>query len=61
MKAAAGLFLLGVVLFAQTATITPQEQEELSSALAEAGSSPQEYLRALEKHLAKYPNSPRKE
>jgi thiol-disulfide isomerase/thioredoxin len=41
--------------------ITPQEQEELSSALAEAGSSPVEYLRAIEKHLEKYPNSPRKD
>jgi thiol-disulfide isomerase/thioredoxin len=61
MKMLAGLLLCGAVLFAQAGKITPQEQEELSSALAEAGSSPQEYLRALEKHLAKYPNSPRKE
>src|SRR3954470_15984007 len=61
MKMLAGLLLSGVVLFAQAGKITPQEQEELSSTLAEAGSSPQEYLRALEKHLAKYPNSPRKE
>jgi thiol-disulfide isomerase/thioredoxin len=61
MKMLAGLLLCGAVLFAQAGKITPQEQEDLSSALAEAGSSPQEYLRALEKHLAKYPNSPRKE
>jgi thiol-disulfide isomerase/thioredoxin len=40
---------------------SPQEQEDLENALSEAGSSPVEYLRALEKHLEKYPNSPRKE
>jgi thiol-disulfide isomerase/thioredoxin len=36
------------------------EQEDLSNALAEAGSSPLEVLRAIEKHLAKYPDSVRK-
>ncbi len=41
--------------------ISPREQEELESALAEAGSSPVEYLRAIERHLQKYPNSPRKD
>jgi thiol-disulfide isomerase/thioredoxin len=41
--------------------LSPQEQEDLENALSEAGSSPVEYLRALEKHLEKYPNSPRKE
>jgi len=46
-------------LFAQQKT-SPKEQEELESALAEAGTSPVDYLRALEKHLAKYPDSPRK-
>jgi thiol-disulfide isomerase/thioredoxin len=40
---------------------SPQEQEDLETALSEAGASPLEYLRALEKHLEKYPNSPRKE
>src|SRR3954447_17493062 len=34
------------------------EQKELSSALAEAGSSPIEFARILERHLQKYPNSP---
>ncbi|MBV9009147.1 MAG: hypothetical protein JO354_08275, partial [Verrucomicrobia bacterium] len=34
-----------------------REQSELSRALAEAGSSPVDYIRALESHLAKYPNS----
>jgi hypothetical protein len=38
-----------------------KEQEELSTALAEAGSSPVEFLRAIEKHLARHPKSPRRE
>ena len=33
MKMLAGLWLSGVVLFAQAGMITPQEQEELSSTL----------------------------
>jgi thiol-disulfide isomerase/thioredoxin len=40
--------------------ISEAEQEELSEALGEAGSSPIEFLRAVEKHLAKYPQSPRR-
>jgi thiol-disulfide isomerase/thioredoxin len=36
------------------------EQKELNQALAEAGASPVEYLRALENHLRKYPDSPRR-
>src|SRR5215813_421083 len=51
--------LLAVALIAQQ-RVSPKEQEELETALAEAGTSPVDYLRALEKHLAKYPNSPRK-
>jgi len=41
--------------------ISPREQADLENALSEAGSSPIEYLRAVEKHLQKYPDSPRKE
>jgi hypothetical protein len=37
-----------------------QESEDLENALSEAGSSPVEYLRAIQKHLARYPDSPRK-
>jgi thiol-disulfide isomerase/thioredoxin len=36
------------------------EEQALSSALAEAGSSPVDFARALERHLERYPNSPRK-
>ena len=62
----AGLLLVVPVVWAQQKTasrpeISPKEQEELESALSDAGSSTVEYLRAIEKHLAKYPNSPRKE
>jgi thiol-disulfide isomerase/thioredoxin len=38
-----------------------QEQQDLELALTEAGASPAAYLRALERHLTKYPNSSRKE
>ena len=38
----------------------PDEQQQLSMALGEAGNSPVDYIRALEKHLAKFPNSSRK-
>jgi len=37
-----------------------EENKELSEALSEAGTSPIDFTRALEKHLAKYPNSPRR-
>ena len=41
-------------------TVSAREQADLENALSEAGSSPIEYLRAVEKHLEKYPDSPRK-
>jgi thiol-disulfide isomerase/thioredoxin len=37
-----------------------QEERDLESALREAGSSPIEYARALENHLKKYPDSPKR-
>jgi thiol-disulfide isomerase/thioredoxin len=37
-----------------------QEQADLEKALSEAGSSPLEYLRAIEKHLERYPDSARR-
>lgn len=54
-----GLALLLLCALALPAQVT-DEQKELNAALAEAGASPIEYLRALEKHLEKYPNSPRR-
>jgi len=40
--------------------ISEQEQRDLSNSLREAGTSPVENLRAIDKHLAKYPGSPRR-
>jgi thiol-disulfide isomerase/thioredoxin len=37
-----------------------KEQEALQQALAEAGTSPVDFMRALETHLAKFPESPRR-
>ena len=54
------LGLLTLCLLAQRKPDPAVEQQELSTALAEAGNSPVDYTRALEKHLAKYPDSPQK-
>jgi thiol-disulfide isomerase/thioredoxin len=40
--------------------VSPLEQSDLETALSEAGGSPIDYLHAIEKHLQKYPNSPRR-
>jgi thiol-disulfide isomerase/thioredoxin len=40
--------------------VTQAEQESLRQALGEAGNSPVDFVRALENHLAKFPNSPRR-
>lgn len=65
----AAVFLLAAALFAQTPqpaakpanpNETEQEQLDLSRAISEAGSSGIDYIRALERHLAKYPESPRR-
>src|SRR5437868_3497825 len=37
------------------------EQKDLRNSLSEAGSSPIEFMRALERHLAKYPMTPQRE
>jgi len=37
------------------------EQQDLNTALGEAGTSPIDFIRAAEKHLAKYPDSPQKQ
>jgi len=54
------LFSLAASLaLAQTAPV-PNEEQDLQAALAEAGNSAVEYVRALEKHLKKYPNASRR-
>src|SRR5881398_339929 len=51
--------LLPALCFGQKQT-SEAEQKELSRALSETGNSPVDFIRALEKHLAKYPDSPQK-
>jgi thioredoxin-like negative regulator of GroEL len=53
------LILLAVAAgFGQTPeTAAETEQKELGQALAEAGNSPVDFVRVLERHLAKYPKS----
>src|SRR5260370_10313022 len=53
-------FLLCFAVFGQDEQKPDQEQQELNSALADAGNSTIDFTRALENHLKKYPNSPRK-
>jgi thiol-disulfide isomerase/thioredoxin len=45
---------------APSAAAGDDEQQQLGRALAEAGASPIEFVRALEKHLEKFPNSARR-
>jgi thiol-disulfide isomerase/thioredoxin/plasmid stabilization system protein ParE len=40
--------------------LSEEEEEHLRQVVGEAGSSPVEFIRALEAHLKKYPNSPRR-
>jgi thiol-disulfide isomerase/thioredoxin len=56
------LFLLmaACLAFAQEQKPAGQEQE-LTAAIAEAGTSPMDFIRAVEGYLAKYPNAPQKE
>ncbi|MBI4889205.1 MAG: TlpA family protein disulfide reductase [Acidobacteria bacterium] len=57
-------FLLAALLAQQPAgpnnTSTSKEDQDLEQSLSEAGGSPVEYARALERHLKKYPNSERR-
>ncbi len=57
----AGLFfLLMAVLAAGQQTDPKAEEKELNAALSEAGSSQVDFVRALERHLAKYPDTSKK-
>ena len=55
-----GALLLACGCLALAQDLTEAEQRSLSEALAEAGSSPVEFVRALENHLARYPASPKR-
>lgn len=61
---ACGLLWAAAMMYAQQAPDPAKpseaEQTDLREALGEAGSSPIEFIRALEKHLEKYPNSPQR-
>lgn len=61
-KWAAALLIATACCFAQEAQDKAEspEDKELGQSLSEASTSPMDYSRALEKHLKKYPNSPRK-
>ncbi len=55
--------LLAPVLYAQVQApvqMSQEEQTSLAQALGEAGNSPVDFIRAIEAHLQKYPNSPRR-
>jgi thiol-disulfide isomerase/thioredoxin len=61
----AGLLFVPVLLMAQAAAPNQaqhrsDEEDALRTALGEAGSSPVDFIRALESHLAKYPQTPRR-
>ncbi|HVW83761.1 MAG TPA: thioredoxin-like domain-containing protein [Bryobacteraceae bacterium] len=57
MKLLAALLALGLL---QAQTSPEQEQQELSNAIAEAGTSSIDFTHALEHHLEKYPDSKRR-
>ncbi len=60
MKLFLTLFFTGVLLAGAQTSNSEAEQNDLRRAVGEAGSSPIEMTRALEAHLAKYPNSARR-
>jgi len=63
MKTPALLLLCAGALFAQQgqpAEPSLDEQQDLMRALSEGSTSPADLIRALEAHLAKYPNSPQR-
>ncbi len=55
----AAMLLSAVACFAQ-AELSEKEQNDLREAVSETSNSPIEFMRALEGHLKKYPESPRK-
>src|ERR1700736_6333113 len=58
-------FLFCIIAAAQPIAPPPDElsaaeQNSLQQALGEAGNSPVDFVRALENHIAKFPNSPKR-
>lgn len=55
-------FLAAAFVFGQTPVVTPAQREEqdLQHSMAESGGSPIEVIHALEAHLKKYPESPKR-
>ena len=60
MRFLCAAFFFGMLGWAQNAPPVSDEAQQLSDAVAEAGTSPVDFIRALERHLAKYPNSTRR-
>jgi thiol-disulfide isomerase/thioredoxin len=62
MKTIPALLLAATLAFGQDApgALSEEEQTQLRQALSEAGNSPVEFTRALESHLKRYPQTPRK-
>ncbi len=52
--------VLVLSVFAQQKEMSDEEQQHLRQVLSEGSSSPVDLIHALEQHLAKYPNSPKK-
>lgn len=59
MKALLALALAACAL-AQAPVVSDAEEQDLSRAVGEAGNSPLEFIRAVEKHLEKYPRTARR-
>ena len=61
MRLASAVLILAMLGWAQNAPDpNAGESQDLSQAVSEAGNSPVDFSRALEKHLAKYPNTTRR-
>jgi thiol-disulfide isomerase/thioredoxin len=53
------LALAAISLYAQQ-NLSKAEEESLQTAISEAGNSPVDFVRAIENHLKRFPNSPRR-
>src|ERR1035441_11045894 len=61
MRLASAVLILAMLGWAQNAPDpNAGESQDLSQAISEAGNSPVDFIRALEKHLAKYPHTTRR-